>query len=323
MFKSKLYLITMILVILALATGACIQPTPPVVPEGNGTISVYVTDDPADGEVTGIVVTLSEVQVHMVLFEQEQSATDNQLQDDGGKWVTIDTGDDATFDLLQIEGVEQFLGKSEVEAAKYTQVRLIIDKVQVSLGSGELTDTILPSGELKLVRPFDVMAGEAIALIIDFEADKMVTVTRAGNITVKPVVKLIIRKEKLANQGEGQETTKSIVLEDMEWVLASYGDPDNLTMTLEDTEITVVFNSTEGRISGSAGCNNYFAGYEINQNELTFTSPVGSTRIACPGAVMDQEVEYLEILQNIESFDIKGDQLRIVSGDKVLLFEGK
>ncbi len=63
----------------------------------------------------------------------------------------------------------------------------------------------------------------------------------------------------------------------MEWVLASYGDPDNLTMVLEDTEITAVFNSTEGRISGSAGCNNYFAGYEINQNELMIIFPVGST----------------------------------------------
>ncbi|MFC2016646.1 META domain-containing protein, partial [Chloroflexota bacterium] len=115
----------------------------------------------------------------------------------------------------------------------------------------------------------------------------------------------------------------SIALEDMEWVLVPYGDADNLTMVLEDTEITAVLNSTEGRISGSAGCNNYFAGYEINQNELTLTSPVSSTRMACPEAVMNQEAEYLEILQNIESFDIEDDQLRIVSGDKVLLFEGK
>ncbi len=323
MIKSKLYLVITILSMLVLVVGACAQPTPPAVPEGNGTISVYVTDAPADDEVTGIVVTLSEVQVHMVLPEQEQSATDNQSQDDEGKWVTIDTGDDVTFDLLQIEGVEQFLGESEVEAAKYTQVRLVIDKVQVSLGGGDPTDAILPSGELKLAHSFDVMAGEAIALIIDFEADKMVTVTGAGNIIVKPVVKLITRKEKPADQDEEQETTKSIALEDMEWVLESYGDPDNLTMVLEDTEITAVFNSTEGRISGSAGCNNYFAGYEINQNKLTLTSPVGSTRMACPEAVMNQEAEYLEILQNIESFDIEGDQLRIVSGGKVLLFEGK
>ncbi|MFC1977557.1 DUF4382 domain-containing protein [Chloroflexota bacterium] len=323
MFKSKLCLITVILAILALATGACAQPTPPAIPEGNGTISVYVTDAPADDEVTSIVVTLSEVQVHMVLPEQEQSATDDQPQDDEGKWVTIDTGNDATFDLLQIEGVEQFLGESEVEAAKYTQVRLVINRVQVSLSGGDLTDATLPSGELKLVHPFDVMAGEAIALIIDFEADKMVTVTGAGKITIKPVVKLITRKEKPADQGAEQKTPKSITLEDMEWVLMSYGDPDNLTMALEDTEITAVFNSTEGRISGSAGCNNYFTGYEINQNELTLTSPVGSSRMACPEAVMNQEAEYLEILQYTESFDIEGDQLRIVSGGKVLLFEGK
>ena len=323
MFKSKSYLITIILVILALAAAGCTQPTPPAVPEGNGTISLYVTDASADDEVTGIVVTLSEVQVHMVLPEQKQSLTDNQSQDDKGKWVIINTGDDATFDLLQIEGIEQFMGESEVEAAKYTHVRLVIDKVRVSLGDGELTDATLPSGELKLVHPFDVVADEAIALIIDFEADKMITVTGAGNIIVKPVVKLITRKEKPTDQDEEQETTKSITLEDIEWVLASYGDTDNLTMVLEDTEITAVLNSSERKISGSAGCNSYFVGYGINQNELTLTSPVGSTRMACQETVMNQETEYLEILQNIESFDIEGDQLRIVSGDKVLLFEGK
>ncbi|MFC1897831.1 DUF4382 domain-containing protein [Chloroflexota bacterium] len=195
MFKSKLYLVIVILGIVALTAGACTQPIPPAIPEGNGTISVYVTDAPADDEVTGIVVTLSEVQVHMVLSGQEQTVADNQPQDDEGKWVTIDTGNDATFDLLQIAGVEQFLGESEVEAAKYTQVRLVIDKIQVSLGGGDLTDAILPSEELKLVHPFDVIAGEDIALIIDFDADKMVTVSGAGNISIKPVVKLITRKE--------------------------------------------------------------------------------------------------------------------------------
>ena len=55
------------------------------------------------------------------------------------------------------------------------------------------------------MQPFNVIAGETTALVLDFEADKMVTLTRAGEtvtlagadkITVKPVVKLIVRQEK-------------------------------------------------------------------------------------------------------------------------------
>ncbi|MFC1988403.1 DUF4382 domain-containing protein [Chloroflexota bacterium] len=323
MFKSKLRWITIVLIIFTVAAVACIQPTPPAVPEGNGTISVYVTDAPADDGVTGIIVTLSEVQVHTVLPEQDKVSSDNQSHEDESTWVTIDIDGGATFDLLQIEGVEHFLGGSEIKAAKYTQVRLVIDKVQVRLGSDELKDATLPSGELKLVHPFDVIEGEGIALIIDFDADKMVNVTGTDNIKVKPVVKLVTRKEKPTDQDEGQQTIESGTLEDIEWILVSYGNPDNLTIVLEDTEITTELNSANGRIDGNAGCNSYFAGYDINQNELMIMSPIGSTKMACPEPVMNQEAEYLKILQNMESYNVEGNQLRMVSGDKVLLFNRK
>ena len=214
MFKSKLYLLIAILGMLALVVAACVQPALPETPEGDGTIIIYVTDASPDKEVTSIMVRLLEVQVHKASAEQETAGTNNQTQeqeqgqqsqDKEGEWITIDISGNATFDLLQIKGSEQFLGTSEVEAAKYTQVRLVTDTIQVKVGSGNLTDATLPSRELKIVQPFNVIAGETTALVLDFEADKMVTLTRAGEtvtlaradkITVKPVVKLIVRQEK-------------------------------------------------------------------------------------------------------------------------------
>ena len=213
MFKSKLYLLIAILGMLALV-AACAEPALPETPEGDGTIIIYVTDASPDKEVTSIMVRLLEVQVHKASAEQETAGTNNQTQeqeqgqqsqDEEGEWITIDISGNATFDLLQIKGSEQFLGTSEVEAAKYTQVRLVTDTIQVKVGSGNLTDAALPSRELKIVQPFNVIAGETTALVLDFEADKMVTLTRAGEtvtlaradkITVKPVVKLIVRQEK-------------------------------------------------------------------------------------------------------------------------------
>ena len=200
MLKSKLYLLITLLSVLALLVTACVQPVPPEKPEGDGTIIIYVTDVPPDEAVSNIMVTLSEVQVYKESAEQEP-----QLQDEEGEWITIDISGNATFDLLQIKGIEQFLGTSEVEAAKYTQVRLVIDTIQVKLGSGNLTDATLPSRELKIVQPFYVVAGETTALVLDFEADEMVTLpgagetfasARADKITVKPVVKLVVRQEK-------------------------------------------------------------------------------------------------------------------------------
>ena len=207
MLKSKLYLLITFLSILALLVTACVQPVPPEKPEGDGTIIIYVTDAPPDEEVTSIMVTLSEVQVYKASAEQEQHS-----QDEADEWITIDISGNATFDLLQIKGIEQFLGSGELVATEYTQVRLVIDTIQVKVGSGELTEAALPSKELKIVQPFNIIADETTELVLDFEADEMLTLTRApeaptvapeaealagaDKITVTPVVKLIVRHEK-------------------------------------------------------------------------------------------------------------------------------
>jgi len=221
MLKPKLFLITVILSALALIAGACAQPvpTPTPAPTPGGTLKVYVTDAPPREEVTSIMVTVSEIQVHKAAAEQEkeqqQSGTDNQTQEQEqqqtqlgeGGWLTIKLSDNViTFDLLEIKGVERFVGTSEVEEGKYTQVRLVIDKVQVKLGNGDLQDATLPSNELKIVHPFDIIEGETTVLVIDFEADKMVTVTGANKIIVKPVVKLTVRQEKSGGQKDGEES---------------------------------------------------------------------------------------------------------------------
>ncbi len=61
MFKSKLYLVTMILGMLALVAVACAQPAPTPTPTLTGTLKVYVTDAPPREEVTSIMVTVAEV----------------------------------------------------------------------------------------------------------------------------------------------------------------------------------------------------------------------------------------------------------------------
>jgi hypothetical protein len=54
-------------------------------------------------------------------------------------------------------------------------------------------DAVLPSGELKFVRPFEVKAGESTIITIDFDisADKSV-VFAGGKWLFKPTIKLDI-----------------------------------------------------------------------------------------------------------------------------------
>ncbi|MFC1977673.1 DUF4382 domain-containing protein [Chloroflexota bacterium] len=338
MFKPKLYLIIAILGMFALVAGAC-APTTPTTPTqaDTGTLKVYVTDARSREEVTGITVTVSEVQVHKALAEQEQeqqqSTTGNQAQEQEqeqqqtqqgeGEWISVNITDDArTFDLLDIEGIEQYLGQVEVEAVKYTQVRLVVDEVQVEFNnSGNPEDARIPSKELKIVHPFNIVKGVTTALVIDFDADRMVTVTGSGDIIVKPVVKLTNKQEK--SQGQKDKTKQEVGLEDTKWVLQSYGETGNLTDVLADTEITAEFVSSEGTVKGSASCNTYFGSYEVDSNQLSIPGPIGATEMYCadPEGVMDQEQAYLAILQLAGSYEINGDELRINCGSQDLIFK--
>ena len=114
---------------------------------------------------------------------------------------------------------------------------------------------------------------------------------------------------------------ETLTLEDTTWVLESYGEKGNLQAVLEDTEITAEFKSAEGKFGGSGGCNNYFGSYEIKKNELTIKPPIGSTMMACPEPIMDQEQEYLKLLETTETFQIQNVKLIIsCSGNKGLVF---
>ncbi|MFC2038205.1 YbaY family lipoprotein [Chloroflexota bacterium] len=112
--------------------------------------------------------------------------------------------------------------------------------------------------------------------------------------------------------------TPLVGLEDVSWVLDSYGQSGNLQAVLRDTKITAEFK--EGQVAGSAGCNRYFGAYELNGRKLSIVEPPGLTRMACPEQIMDQEQAYLKALQDAESVEIEDSELRITSGKQVLVF---
>lgn len=81
------------------------------------------------------------------------------------------------------------------------------------------------------------------------------------------------------------------------------------------SQITAQFNEN-GAVSGSSGCNNYTAAYEVDRNNITFNmSPAATTLMACPGPIMKQETAYLEALAAAETFEIAEDQLILYDAD--------
>jgi len=228
-----------------LPAPAPVAPPAPA-PALSGALQVYVTDAPPREEVTSINVTLTEVQVHIAVAEQEQvgggvqNQTQQQTQQGESGWVTIELNEDATnFDLLKVKGIEQYVGASEATPGKYTQVRLVVENVQVALGGGELQDARVPSNELKIVRAFNVIPGEITALVLDFEADRMVNVTGAGEIIVKPVVKLSVEQKGPVNKGQKPEEPETGEIE-FEGTIESISEDGTTWEMLVDGETKMV-----------------------------------------------------------------------------------
>ncbi len=110
-------------------------------------------------------------------------------------------------------------------------------------------------------------------------------------------------------------------LEDITWILESYGEQGDLQAVLEDTKITAIFDSAEGQVSGSAGANNYFGSYQINKNKLSIQEIAHTEMYRLdPEGVMEQETQYLKTLQTAESYEVSVGKLQITSGNQILIF---
>jgi heat shock protein HslJ len=105
------------------------------------------------------------------------------------------------------------------------------------------------------------------------------------------------------------------------WTLTGYVTNGTSLQTLNNTMVTMVF-SNEGRITGSAGCNHYFATYEIKGTTITI-GQAGSTEMYCSAAgVMEQEGTYLTLLGKASLVTAGNDTLTFAdsNGSPILSF---
>jgi len=104
-------------------------------------------------------------------------------------------------------------------------------------------------------------------------------------------------------------------LQQTEWILEDL----NGTGVMDQVQTTLQFDEEGDRISGSGGCNRYFSGIEFEEDGATATrqaislEAIGSTRMACPPAVMDQESRYFQSLQTAQRIEWDGPYLFIYS----------
>ena len=92
------------------------------------------------------------------------------------------------------------------------------------------------------------------------------------------------------------------------WTLDSFYTGEAVSSVITGSSLTAVF-SGDGRVSGSAGCNNYFGSYTVTGSTLSISS-LGSTKMNYPGrGIVLQENTYLTSLGRTAAFTISGNRL--------------
>jgi hypothetical protein len=197
-----------------------------------GVIEIRVTDPPP-ADVRSAFVQLNNVEVH-------KAAADNS-SDSQGEWIML-LESPASFNLMDVIGIEQLLGSVTVEDGKYTQIRMDVTEV-----TGETTDNVsysaeVPGDKLKIVRSFTVEAGTTTIVTLDFDGEQSLIVKGNGQYAFKPVVKLsVVHGVEPEREQEGMELSFEGTIK------AINGDNWTVTATTElrSADVTVDVSGAE------------------------------------------------------------------------------
>ena len=92
---------------------------------------------------------------------------------------------------------------------------------------------------------------------------------------------------------------------------------------LIDRSYLTVTLGEDNRAYGNAGCNHWFGGYSLDDEQLSFSAPASTMKMCAP-ALMEQEQRFLKALQSVQRWDFSSTgELRLwpASGKPIRLFE--
>ena len=148
--------------------------------KGTGVLTIKLTDAPSDLNISEALITMSMLEVHY--------AGVNDTNESFGEWITI-ANESQTFDLIQLQDVTTLFGEANISAGWYTQIRLHVDQALVTIDDIQYNLEI-PSKEIKLIKPFQILDNETLVLILDFDIQKSIHENGSGDYILRPTIKV-------------------------------------------------------------------------------------------------------------------------------------
>jgi hypothetical protein len=144
--------------------------------QGKGTLTIEITDAPA--EIEELWLTIDEI----------------EIQGDEG-WVTLEVEQDENpFDLLALQDISATLAEDAViPAGDYSIIRLLVSTASATLGE-ETFEVTVPSGVIKvLLQPkLHIEEGDDATVLIDLQPEDIHAISNSRTVNIRPVVKSVI-----------------------------------------------------------------------------------------------------------------------------------
>jgi len=112
---------------------------------------------------------------------------------------------------------------------------------------------------------------------------------------------------------QGKQMSSNL-FQQKQWQLISYRSEQDMQAALAGKPATIQF--VEQKISGSTGCNRYFASYQLIGDNTLVISQAGSTMMACPEKIAFQEQQFLKNLAEINFYQLQNDQLLLLDAKR-------
>lgn len=150
--------------------------------DGLGTLEVHLTDAPLDmSTVAHVFVTITNVIVYPGV---------DGMGDEEPMPIPLMTTP-REFDLLTLTGgLTELLAEDMIPAGFYQRVRLEVSDARIVFTDGTEEPLKIESHKVDIPIPFELMAGDEMAVLLDFDAEASVKVTATGSdkFILRPVV---------------------------------------------------------------------------------------------------------------------------------------
>ncbi len=106
-------------------------------------------------------------------------------------------------------------------------------------------------------------------------------------------------------------TKQNMELSGTSWLITNVNNGKQAVVsTIIDSKLTANFG-TNGRLSGSAGCNNYTASYEISGKNIKIGSIAATRKMCIKAELMEQEAWFLKALETAANYRFDGKRLEL------------